>query len=69
MVVKEKAECPKCHTKPFNYDIIKIYNEKIEGHTKHRVRCRNCRREMILPYIKIKKKQDPSKKEGGNKKK
>lgn len=65
MVVKEKAKCPKCDFNPFSYDIIKVYKKKINGKTKHRIRCRNCAREMILPYIKIKK--NIPKKEGKKK--
>lgn len=71
MVIKETAECPKCHTKPFSYDIVKVYKTKINGRTKHRIRCRGCMREMILPYIIIKKEnkkeKKPSKTGGGKK--
>lgn len=58
MNIKEIKKCPKCNIKPIKVDIVKIYNEKIGKEIKKRVRCRNCAKEFIIPYIKkeVKKK-------------
>jgi len=65
MTIKENKKCPKCESIPFQYDIVKIYKkQQIKGLPKRRIRCRSCRREMILPYI-IKKIKTPKK--GGKK--
>jgi len=64
MPIKENEKCPKCENIPFKYDIVKIYHKEINGVPKRRIRCRSCKREMILPYI-IKKTKTPKK--GGKK--
>lgn len=66
MPIKENKNCPKCDVMPFSYDIVKIYRkQEINGLPKHRIRCKNCQREMILPYIIKKIKKTPKK--GGKK--